>query len=157
MIAAWQRARQLPATGYLVGSQQQVLLKEATAAVSRYDEEQKKNEEQKKAEEDAKTRAVATTPQSFDGPWRKDRTARCAVASDSVSFNGLTVRDGKFSYTSVGRHHEETCNVQINADGSFQNSSCLLQVEGRFTGDLLQLNYLSPSYGACTVTARRGQ
>ena len=157
MIAAWQRARLLPGTGYLVGSQHQALLKEAAAALSRYDEEQRKNDEQKKAEEDAKTRAAATTPQSFDGPWRKDRTAHCAVASDDVSFNGLTVRDGKFSYTSVGRHHEETCHVQVNADGSFQNLNCLLHVEGRFTGDLLQLNYLSPSYGACSVTARRGQ
>jgi len=157
MIAAWQRSRALPSTSYLAAAQQQALLREAAPAITRYEDEQKKLEEQKKAEEEAKIRAAATTPQSFDGHWRRDRTARCTSGADGVSFNGILVRDGKFSYTSVGRHHDETCHVQVSADGSFQNHGCLLQLEGRFVGDLLQLNYLSPSYGACSVTARRGQ
>ena len=49
MIAAWQKARNQPATGFLNAAQQQALLKEAAPALSKYDE-------QKKAEEEAKAR-----------------------------------------------------------------------------------------------------
>jgi serine/threonine protein kinase/peptidoglycan hydrolase-like protein with peptidoglycan-binding domain len=182
-IMAWQKARSLPATGFLSGPQLQALLKEAASAVARFDDDQRKIEEQRKADQEARKKAdeeaktkVATAgaqpaarasmpsdttaprdPRLFDGPWKRDRTARCQQAPDTVSFNGVTVRDGRFSYTSIGEHHQETCTVQINPDGSFQNHTCLLQMEGRFSGDLLQLSYLSPSYGPCTVSARRGE
>jgi peptidoglycan hydrolase-like protein with peptidoglycan-binding domain len=183
MIAAWQKARNLPATGFVSGPQLQALLKEAAAAVVKFDDDQRKVEEQKKADlearkkadEEAKAKAATASvqpsglaptpsdstaqrdPRFFDGPWKRDRTARCQQAPDSVAFNGLTVRDGRFSYTSIGEHHQETCTVQINPDGTFQNHTCLLQMEGRFSGDLLQLSYLSPSYGPCAVSARRGE
>jgi serine/threonine protein kinase/peptidoglycan hydrolase-like protein with peptidoglycan-binding domain len=69
MIAAWQKARNQPATGFLTGPQQQALLKEAAAAVSKYDDEQKKIEDdkkkaeddKKKAEEEVKAKAAAAT------------------------------------------------------------------------------------------------
>jgi hypothetical protein len=166
MIAAWQKARNLPVTGYLDVAQHQTLIREAAPAVAKYDLEQKKaedekrkmEEEKRKAEEEAKVRAVSPlNPISFEGPWKRDRAARCESAPDNVSFNGLTVRDGKFSYTSVGEHHRETCSVQVNSDGSFRNDSCLLQMRGRFAGDQLQLFYHSPSYGQCEVSARRGE
>jgi serine/threonine protein kinase/peptidoglycan hydrolase-like protein with peptidoglycan-binding domain len=168
MIAAWQKARGQPATGFVNGPQQQALLKEAIAAVAKYDAEQKKiEEEKKKVEEEAKVRAAAAAaaaaavaaanPYPFDGPWKRDRTAKCQSAPDNISFNGLTVRDGKFSYTSVGEHHRETCSVQINPNGSFRNDECLLQMHGQINGDLLQLSYLNPSYGPCDVSARRGE
>ena len=159
MIAAWQKARGQPATGFVDGPQQQALLKEATAAVAKYDSEQKKiEEEKKKVEEEAKVpAAAAANPYPFDGPWKRDRTAKCQSAPDNISFNGLTVRDGKFSYTSVGEHHRETCSVQINPNGSFRNDECLLQMHGQIDGDLLQLSYLNPSYGPCDVSARRGE
>ena len=173
MIAAWQSARGQSSNGYLTAAQQQALAREGAQAIRRFDEqqkgeEQKKEEQKKKADEEAKASAApapapapdSSTPRDprlFDGPWRRDRTARCQQAPDNVAFNGLTVRDGKFSYTSIGEHHQETCTVQINPDGSFKNHACLLQMEGRFSGDLLQLSYLSPSYGPCTVSARRGE
>jgi serine/threonine protein kinase/peptidoglycan hydrolase-like protein with peptidoglycan-binding domain len=164
MIAAWQSARGQSSTGYLTAAQQQALAREGAQAIRRFDEQQKGEEQKKKPDEEAKTSAATTAdsstprdPRFFDGPWRRDRTARCQQAPDNVAFNGLTVRDGKFSYTSIGEHHQETCAVQINPDGSFKNHACLLQMEGRFSGDLLQLSYLSPSYGPCTVSARRGE
>ncbi len=50
MIAAWQKARNQPATGFLTGPQNQALLQEAATAVSKFDDEQKKiDEERRKA------------------------------------------------------------------------------------------------------------
>ena len=70
MIARWQKARGHSATGFVTRAQQQALLKEATAALSEYDE-------QRKAEEEARTTAVAPVappasllPESADGLWR---------------------------------------------------------------------------------------
>jgi Protein kinase domain len=48
MIAAWQKARNQPVTGFLTGPQKEALLQEAAAAVTRFDDEQKKIEEEKK-------------------------------------------------------------------------------------------------------------
>jgi serine/threonine protein kinase len=48
MIAAWQKARNQPVTGFLTGPQNQALLQEAAAAVTKFDDEQKKIEEEKK-------------------------------------------------------------------------------------------------------------
>jgi serine/threonine protein kinase len=48
LIAAWQKARNQPATGFLTGPQYQALLLEAAPAVSKFDDEQKKIEEERK-------------------------------------------------------------------------------------------------------------
>jgi hypothetical protein len=48
MIAAWQKARNQPVTGFLTGPQKQALLQEAAAAVTKFDDEQKKIDEEKK-------------------------------------------------------------------------------------------------------------
>ena len=70
MIAAWQKARNEPATGYLTGAQNQALLRDAAPAVARFDEEQKKLEEaSKKAEEEkAKAEAAARAPAPAAAP-----------------------------------------------------------------------------------------
>jgi serine/threonine protein kinase len=47
-IAAWQKTRNQPATGFLTGPQYQALLREAAPAVSKFDDEQKKFEEERK-------------------------------------------------------------------------------------------------------------
>jgi serine/threonine protein kinase len=57
MIAGWQKARSLPPTGFLDAAQQQALLREATVALGKYDDEQKKLEEDKKQAEEAKRKA----------------------------------------------------------------------------------------------------
>jgi peptidoglycan hydrolase-like protein with peptidoglycan-binding domain len=63
-IAAWQKSRNEPTTGYLTGAQNQALLRDAAPAIARFDEEQKKLEEaRKKAEEDrVKAEAAARPP-----------------------------------------------------------------------------------------------
>jgi serine/threonine protein kinase/peptidoglycan hydrolase-like protein with peptidoglycan-binding domain len=88
MIAAWQKARGLPQTGFLSGTQNQALLKEAAPAVSRFDDDLKKAEDAKrkaieeKAKAEAASRSAATpapppanvaaaAPMSGpDGAWR---------------------------------------------------------------------------------------
>jgi len=69
-IAAWQKSRTEPTTGYLTGAQNQALLRDAAPAIARFDEEQKKLEEaRKKAEEDkAKADAANRTPAPAAAP-----------------------------------------------------------------------------------------
>ncbi len=73
-IAAWQRARTFLATGYLDGPQYHALLREGSAAITKYDESQKKldddrraEEARRKAEEDALLRAAAAPPAALPG------------------------------------------------------------------------------------------
>ena len=93
MISAWQKARNQPATGFLTGAQQQALLKEAAAALSKYDE-------QKKAEEEAKARApsppvpaspvaavgASSSAASPDGPWRGTYACGPGAATSGWAF-----------------------------------------------------------------------
>jgi serine/threonine protein kinase/peptidoglycan hydrolase-like protein with peptidoglycan-binding domain len=84
MIAAWQKARSQPQTGFLTGAQNQALLKEAAPAIARFDDEQKKLEEEKakdakrKADELAKAPAVTapapTAPKTSANPYDGDYT-----------------------------------------------------------------------------------
>ncbi|HSI01672.1 MAG TPA: protein kinase [Reyranella sp.] len=71
MLAAWQKARNQPATGFLNGAQHQALLKEAAPAVGKYDEEERKKiEEQAGRVAVVRPAAGASTPTSADGLWR---------------------------------------------------------------------------------------
>ena len=58
-IAAWQKRRNEPATGYLTGAQNQALLRDAAPAIARFGEDQKKIEEARKKAEEDKARAEA--------------------------------------------------------------------------------------------------
>ena len=62
MIAAWQKARSQPSTGFVTVLNQQMLLHEAAAALSKHDEEQKRVEEDRKKAEAEKARIQAQTP-----------------------------------------------------------------------------------------------
>ena len=58
MIAAWQKARNQPATGFVTAAQQQQLQTEAAPALAKHEEEQKRLEEdRKKAEAEARAKA----------------------------------------------------------------------------------------------------
>ena len=82
MIAAWQKARNNPPTGYLTGAQNQALLREAAPAVSRFDEEQKKLDEARKKADEEKARAEAANraapppPQAAAAPAASAPNAR---------------------------------------------------------------------------------
>jgi serine/threonine protein kinase len=57
MIAAWQKSKNQPATGFVTAPQNQALLRDAAPALNKYDEEQKKTEEEKKKAEEARKKA----------------------------------------------------------------------------------------------------
>jgi peptidoglycan hydrolase-like protein with peptidoglycan-binding domain len=82
-IGAWQKSRNEPVTGYLTGTQNQALLRDAAPAVARFDEEQKKLEEaRKKAEEDkAKTESAARPPAPTATPAPSPATPAPAAPS----------------------------------------------------------------------------
>src|SRR5262249_51631857 len=82
MITAWQKARKLPETGFLDAAQQQALLKEGAAAVTKYDDEQKKIEDdKKKAEEEAKKKADEDAKKKAD----EEAKAKAAGAAPAAS------------------------------------------------------------------------
>jgi peptidoglycan hydrolase-like protein with peptidoglycan-binding domain len=62
-IAAWQKARNLPATGYLTASQAQTLFRESAPAIAAFDNQKKLEEARKKADEEkARIEAVPRAP-----------------------------------------------------------------------------------------------
>jgi hypothetical protein len=84
-IAAWQKARNHPATGFLTGPQYQALMQEAAPAVSIFDDEQKKIEEERK----------------------KAATGKASVNPDIVP-----LEDNKRITLYLGRG--QTCNATVN-------------------------------------------
>ena len=52
MISAWQKARSYPATGYFTAAEDQALLKEASTAIAKFDDEQRKAAEETKKKAD---------------------------------------------------------------------------------------------------------
>lgn len=75
MILTWQRARGQPASGFLTAAQQQALLKEATPALTKYDQEQKQAEEARRKEEAARARSAAP-PAPYGGVACQDASGR---------------------------------------------------------------------------------
>ncbi len=68
VIAAWQKSRSYPDTGYLTGAENQELLRTASAAVTRFDDDQKKADEAKKKADEDKARAAAAAPALTPAP-----------------------------------------------------------------------------------------
>lgn len=156
MIAAWQGARGLPATGYLDGGQQQRLLRESAAALQKYDDERKKAaEDEARRREQAVTAPGSTVPNntaavapppppaaSFDGRWTFVR-AKCIPAAPQRPL-GLTVQGNRVSYSFTYANHEAGCSAQIRPDGSFANSACEAPISGRITGNRMALSQKHP-------------
>ena len=127
MIAAWQKARGQPATGFLSDAQRQSLLREAAAAVGKYDDAQKKIEEdKKKAEEDAREKANAET---------KARTAAAAPPSPGpapparpADDNKVLEQKGVTVYKTSGL--AGTCGSNFNYNIRIYRSMIQLQLGG---------------------------
>jgi peptidoglycan hydrolase-like protein with peptidoglycan-binding domain len=137
MIAAWQKARNNPSTGFLTGVQNQALLKDAAPAIARYAADQKKIEEdKKKAEEETKAKAAAAAPAmtqtpakgaqaptEFDGLWSV--TYLCPPHKTAIALSeryNLVVKNGyaRGQFGTEGRPNSKTVLGQIQLDGSAQ-------------------------------------
>ena len=106
MIAAWQKARNQPETGFLTAAQQQALLKEAAPAVGKFDDELKQAADEKRLAAEARPRALAAIPAAMmtaaaDGLWRG--TYSCGVGDDgSLDLDSATLRPGDRLITGSG-------------------------------------------------------
>jgi peptidoglycan hydrolase-like protein with peptidoglycan-binding domain len=146
MLAAWQKARNLPSTGFLTGAENQRLLKEASAALSRFDDEQKKAEEAKKKadEERAKVEAAmkaaqpavpapapaspapaapqqaAVAPRSGpDGVWQGN--LHCTPSRNGNEFKinmALTITNGSGTWVRAGTSETGTHSVTLTVNGN---------------------------------------
>jgi serine/threonine protein kinase len=86
MITDWQRARNQPATGFLIAAQQQALLSDAAPALAKYDDEQKKAEEARRKEEAAaRARAAASPSPAAPNPPSYPRNASGGVSCQDSS------------------------------------------------------------------------
>jgi hypothetical protein len=118
MIAAWQKARSQPATGYLTGTQNQALQREAAPALAKYDDDQKKAEEAKKKLDEEKARAEAAaraTPPPPQQPLQQPQVAAAAPAVPKAGPDGHW--QGTYSCTPSKHGGSFTINLQINVAG----------------------------------------
>ena len=164
MIAAWQKARQMPATGFLDASQFQTLQREASAVLKKYDEEQKKaEEEKKKLEEEAKAKAAVAAPippqpaapaaglAIFDGAYEGGVAWNIYGASMSNAF-AVNVKIAGNRLT--GEVTERRCGTYpitatVSASGEisgeakfFEDAQCVVataKIVGRVSGDVLNI------------------
>ena len=132
MITAWQRARDLPPTGFLTQLQQQALTKEAAAAIGKYDDEQKQlvEERKRKAEEEAKAAgaspraapsAAPTGARVYDGRWSVVQNCPAAAGERYIIQPlDMTVSNGSVHAYAGGTSRASTWKLagQILPDGS---------------------------------------
>ena len=154
MVAAWQTARGLPATGFLDAAQRQRLIGDSAAAVAKFDAEQKKaaDEEARRREQarpDATTAAAGpsrrvpdTAPSAFAGRWSLVRS-KC-IPSTPQRFFGVTVEGNRFTYGFAFANRTASCSVAIGPDGSFANNACEAPMSGRISGNRMTLSQKHP-------------
>lgn len=132
MITAWQRARDLPPTGFLTQPQQQALTKEAAAAIGKYDDEQKQaaDERKRKADEEAKVAgasprgapsAAPTGARVYDGRWSVVQNCPAAAGERHIIQPlDMTVSNGSVHAYAGGTSRASTWKLagQILPDGS---------------------------------------
>ncbi len=108
MIAAWQKARSRPVTGFLDGTQHEALTREASAALQKYDaDQQKKEAEQKKKAEDEKkaaeeaAKAKAATPTPVPAPAPAAPAPAAPAPSASTATAAATAPAGGARWTGI--------------------------------------------------------
>ncbi|WP_428670540.1 protein kinase domain-containing protein [Reyranella sp.] len=120
MIAAWQKARNQPETGFLTATQQQALLKEAAPAVGKFDDELKQATEEKRLAAATPPQTVAAIPAAMtttaaDGLWRG--TYACAPPGPALSIN-LEVRIangvGYWPAPNTGIANDNTVGIRVS-------------------------------------------
>ena len=154
MVAAWQTARSLPATGFLDAAQRQRLIGDSAAAVAKFDAEQKKaaDDEARRREQarpDATTAAVAPSrrvpdavPSAFAGRWSLVRS-KC-IPTTPQRFFGVTVEGNRFTYGFSFASRTASCTVAIGPDGSFANNACEAPMSGRISGNRMTVSQRHP-------------
>jgi hypothetical protein len=133
------------------------LLKDATSAISKFDDEQKKiDDERKKAEEEkkkaseakaradneanARAAAPALAVGPFDGRWGAKAMMSC-VPRGPRYFGGVTVSAGQFFFWFEHNGTRKTCSYPVNPNGVFENKDCDVPGRGKFEGNKMQFHF----------------
>jgi Putative peptidoglycan binding domain len=168
MIANWQKARNLPPTGFLTASQRQALLREAAAALTKYDDEQKKFEDDRRKADEARRRAEeearATSSAPADAPMALPPAPPAPppfVAAPGSSFDGTYRGSLMVSITSVS---SLTASLELRNGrlaGSLLDARCgtygfaaTVSPSGEISGTLTFMTDQICSPGQATVTGR---
>jgi tRNA A-37 threonylcarbamoyl transferase component Bud32/peptidoglycan hydrolase-like protein with peptidoglycan-binding domain len=161
MIAAWQKARNQPETGFVSAAQQQALLKEAGPVVGTFDEELKKIEAEKTLAEQRRAptaTSVAAVSSPADGLWRG--TYRCATTVSMTLEMRLANGSGIWMAPNSTLSNDNTVSVNISVEAdrvtvtrtkisaSFQIS----ELSGIFNGNSIRA---TGSYPSCTLALTR--
>jgi class 3 adenylate cyclase/peptidoglycan hydrolase-like protein with peptidoglycan-binding domain len=120
MIANWQKARNQPSTGFVTKAQQQALLQEAAAALSKDDEQRKAKEGIPPATE-AYAALPARPSESTDGLWRG--TYECGRNGNFKPFTlkpevRLKAGNGTWYTTSGSATNDNTLGISVAIDGT---------------------------------------
>jgi peptidoglycan hydrolase-like protein with peptidoglycan-binding domain len=180
MVAAWQKSRSYPDTGYLTGPQNQELLRTASLAITKFDDDQKKADADK-----AKAAAVAPVPApaaaaappvaggSADGVW--NGTYQCGPNNVGGGFTmpvRMAVQGGHGVYTlpiasptQTGNHslaltvNGKTAILQrtfLASGGKNAGNVIVVALNARFEGGTITGTGLESSGGrTCTVILTR--
>ena len=155
MIASWQRARNLPATGFVTRAQQRALLKEAARVAPRDDEHEK-------AAVYAPPPAAATQD-SADGLWRG--TYECGRNGNFKPFTlkpevYLKGRAGTWYGVSPSQTNDQTIGISVSIDGTTvrvtrQIIPSLASAGSVTLSGMLDGNTIRASSDTCTVELTR--
>jgi class 3 adenylate cyclase/peptidoglycan hydrolase-like protein with peptidoglycan-binding domain len=160
MIARWQKAHNQPATEFVTGVQQHALLKEAAAALSKYDERRKAEDRVRTTVEVFPPPPASAPPELADGLWRG--TYECGR---NGNFKLLALRPevrlkggaGTWYVASSSPTNDYTIGISVSIDGtnvrvtrrSFLSSSTA-PLLGRLEGHSIRA-----SNNVCTIVLMR--
>ncbi|GEP60144.1 peptidoglycan-binding protein [Reyranella soli] len=120
MIANWQKARNQPSTGFVTKAQQQALLQDAAAALSK-DDEQRKAKQDIPPVTEASAALPANPPESTDGLWRG--TYECGRNGNFKPFTlkpevRLKAGSGTWYTAYASSGNDNTLGISVAIDGT---------------------------------------
>ena len=121
MIAHWQKARNQPATGFVTKAQQQALLKEAAAALSKYDEQTEGQGRHSGRRLRRLQRRLPARPELPDGLWRgtyRMRPQRQLQAVHSETGGASEGGAGTWYTASSSSTNDNTLGISVSIDGT---------------------------------------
>jgi peptidoglycan hydrolase-like protein with peptidoglycan-binding domain len=117
MLAAWQKSKGLPATGYVSAETQRALLQDAAAAVARFDDEQRKAAPATPQSQTAAAAGASRCEGSFSSQWCRGAFQGFPPSCWNVP---MSIRNGAISgqWTSPGATEAQSFTGRVASDGS---------------------------------------
>ena len=91
---------------------------------------------------------------AFDGRYVGE-SAKCFPASSTYHFDGLTITNGSFSWTTIRNTIKRTCRATLKPDGTFETASdCVFKVAGAIVGPKAKIK-ITTEERECDIVAKR--